>query len=76
MEGCEHARTVPVAGFVRLDRLGQLPGGGATLDAPTAILSGGSLDLFVRGTDNNVYVNRFDGTRYTGWARLPIVATN
>jgi len=55
---------------------GQLPGGGATLDAPTAILSGGSLDLFVRGTDNNVYVNRFDGTRYTGWARLPIVATN
>ena len=37
----------------------QVPGGGATTSAPTAVRYSGSLYVFVRGTDDRIYVNRF-----------------
>lgn len=32
---------------------------------------GGVLDLMVRGTDNGIYHDHFDGTAWSGWLRLP-----
>ena len=37
---------------------GEVPGNGATPDAPAATQYGDTLYLFVRGTDNKIYVNK------------------
>ena len=43
----------------------ELEGGGRTFDAPSAT---GSVDAFVRGTDNRVFQNHFlSGTRWDKW---------
>lgn len=31
----------------------------------------GKLRLFVRGTDNKIYINVFDGSSWTGWSEVP-----
>ena len=47
-----------------------MPGGGATPSGPAAVSYLGSEYVFVRGVDNAVYVNRFDGANWTGWPAL------
>jgi TPP-dependent pyruvate/acetoin dehydrogenase alpha subunit len=45
-------------------------GGGLTSDAPAAVNYHHKHFLFVRGTDDHIYVNRFDGS-WTGWSEVP-----
>ena len=50
----------------------QVPGGGATPDAPGATTYQGRLYVFVRGTDNRIYLNRLTGSSaWTGWSEVP-----
>ena len=46
-------------------------GGGLITSGPSAAVFGGKLRLFVRGTDNGIYVNSFDGSTWSGWSQLP-----
>jgi hypothetical protein len=48
----------------------EVPGGGLTTDAPAAVNYHHKHYLFVRGTDDHIYVNRYDGT-WTGWSEVP-----
>jgi hypothetical protein len=55
---------------------GEVPGSGLTLSAPAATTlafnQGNTLYLFVRGTDNKIYVNTFDNaTKWSGWSEVP-----
>ena len=50
----------------------QVPGGGATPDAPGATTYQGRLYVFVRGSDNKIYLNRLTGLgSWTGWGEVP-----
>jgi hypothetical protein len=45
--------------------------GGACWDAPSAIVDSGAVEVYVRGTDNNVYVNTLPaGGAWSGWNGL------
>ena len=48
----------------------EVPGSGLTTDAPAAVNYHHKHFLFVRGTDDHIYVNRYDGT-WTGWSEVP-----
>jgi hypothetical protein len=48
----------------------EIPGGGATPDAPAATVFNNTLYLFVRGTDNKIYLNRL-GSSWSGWSEVP-----
>lgn len=49
-----------------------VPGGGLTPSAPAATILNGNLGLFVRGTDNRIYVNwLLTSNQWTGWALVP-----
>jgi hypothetical protein len=48
----------------------EVPGSGQTTDAPEAVNYHRKHFLFVRGTDDRIYVNRYDGT-WTGWSEVP-----
>jgi hypothetical protein len=49
-----------------------VPGGGFTPSAPAATVLNGNLALFVRGSDDQLYVNWLLTTnQWTGWARVP-----
>lgn len=56
--------------------LSPVPGGGLTPSAPTAAQLGHTLYLFVQGTDNVVWVNRFDGTAWHSWTQLHVGSTS
>ena len=54
----------------------EVPGHGLTPSAPAAttlyLTAGNTLYLFVRGTDNKIYVNTFaNGTTWSGWSQVP-----
>jgi hypothetical protein len=54
----------------------EVPGHGLTPSAPAAttlfLSAGNTLYLFVRGTDNKLYVNTFaNGTTWSGWSQVP-----
>src|SRR5262249_52779896 len=48
----------------------EVPGGGVTFSAPVAVFNG-SVNLFVRGTDDRIYLNAFSGVSWTGWSEVP-----
>jgi hypothetical protein len=48
-----------------------VPGNGSTFDSPGAVIYSPSLKLFVRGTDNKLYVNTSNGTTWSGWSQVP-----
>src|SRR6478735_740974 len=65
----EAAKVVPAAFWTGWS---QVPGGGATPDAPGATTYQGRLYVFVRGTDNKIYLNRLTGSSaWTGWSEVP-----
>ena len=54
----------------------EVPGHGLTPSAPAAttlyLTAGNTLYLFVRGSDNKIYVNTFaNGTTWSGWSQVP-----
>jgi hypothetical protein len=54
----------------------EVPGNGSTLSGPTTatyIAPGGGpfLNLFVRGTNDHLYVNTHGGTKWSGWSEVP-----
>ena len=48
---------------------------GATYDAPALATVHGTLYTAVRGTDNRIYTNSFNGTSWAGWTAIPNGAT-
>jgi Zn-dependent metalloprotease len=48
-----------------------VPGGGVTSSAPAAAVVNSALHVFVRGTDNAIYQNVFNGSTWTGWSPVP-----
>jgi hypothetical protein len=46
------------------------PGGGLTPSAPTAVQLGSTLYVFVQGTENHVWVNKFNGTSWSNWHQV------
>ena len=50
----------------------QVPGHGSTPDSPArAVLHGTTLYLFVRGTNDHLYVNTSNGPTWSGWSEVP-----
>jgi hypothetical protein len=49
----------------------QVPGNGATPSGPATTQYKGKDYLFVRGTDDRIYVNIFNGSSWTGWNQVP-----
>ena len=55
----------------------EVPGNERTLSAPAATAGqlrvdlGNTLFLFVRGTDDKIYANTFNGTTWSGWSEVP-----
>jgi hypothetical protein len=49
----------------------EVPGAGATRDAPEAVNYRGDQYLFVRGTDNKIYLNRLSNGGWSGWSEVP-----
>ena len=49
----------------------EVPGNGFTKDAPEAISYHGRHYLFVRGTDDRIYLNRLTGNGWSGWSEVP-----
>ena len=50
---------------------GEVPGGGLTPDAPATTNYEDTNYVFVRGTDNRIYQNRYNGANWTGWSEVP-----
>jgi hypothetical protein len=49
-----------------------VPGEGRTPSAPAVTVVDGDLGLFVRGTDDQLYVNwLLSGNQWTGWGLVP-----
>jgi hypothetical protein len=49
-----------------------VPGGGFTPSSPAATVLNGNLGLFVRGTDDRLYVNwLLTNNQWTGWSAVP-----
>lgn len=42
--------------------------GGVCWGGPSAVIDGATVDVYVRGTDNQVWVNTWDGTGWSGWS--------
>jgi hypothetical protein len=56
----------------------EVPGGWSTISEPAAafivrqiLQNSGPLELFVRGTDNGIYENTFDGNSWSTWSEVP-----
>lgn len=56
--------------MARWDGWSAVPGGGRTFSAP-AVTMGHGLRLVVRGRDDGVHHNRFDGSSWDGWQEVP-----
>jgi hypothetical protein len=50
---------------------GEVPGNGFTLSGPAPTFDQVNDYAFVRGTDNHLYVNAFNGTTWSGWRGVP-----
>jgi hypothetical protein len=48
-----------------------VPGGGLTPSSPEGVAFNGEPWLFVRGTNNRLYLNRLTGGSWTGWSEVP-----
>jgi hypothetical protein len=46
------------------------PNHGLTLAAPSALVDGTTLKLFITGVDHGIWENDFDGTRWSGWSEI------
>jgi hypothetical protein len=49
----------------------EVPGNGFTLSAPATASYNGKDYAFVRGTNNGIYVNSFNGTTWSSWSPVP-----
>jgi hypothetical protein len=49
----------------------QVPGNGFTLSGPATTFDQGNDYVFVRGTNNHIYMNTFNGTTWSGWSEVP-----
>ena len=49
---------------------GEVPGGGSTYDSPAVSGTSTSSYVFVRGTDNRIYVNH-NASGWSGWSEVP-----
>ncbi len=49
---------------------GEVPGNGSTLSGPAATYNGNEY-VFVRGTNNRIYMNASNGTTWSGWSEVP-----
>jgi hypothetical protein len=49
----------------------EVPGNGFTLSAPATASYNGKDYVFVRGTNNRIYLNSFNGTTWSGWSPVP-----
>src|SRR5215211_1984074 len=68
--GIEAISWVPGSGWTGVNNTQLDPG--ATLSAPAAVSrNNGQVDVFVRGTDDNVFLNFYNGSAWSGWSLLP-----
>jgi peptidoglycan/xylan/chitin deacetylase (PgdA/CDA1 family) len=49
----------------------QVPGNGFTLSGPATTRYNGNDYVFVRGTNDRIYLNIFNGTTWSGWREVP-----
>lgn len=49
----------------------EVPGNGLTTDAPETVNYHGANLVFVRGTDNHIYLNRLADGIWSGWSEVP-----
>jgi hypothetical protein len=49
---------------------GEVPGNGFTLSGPATTYNGNEY-VFVRGTNNRIYMNASNGTTWSGWSEVP-----
>ena len=49
---------------------GEVPGNGSTLSGPATTYNGHDY-VFVRGTNNRIYMNASNGTTWSGWREVP-----
>jgi hypothetical protein len=49
----------------------EVPGNGFTVSGPATTFYNGSEYVFVRGTNNKIYLNTFNGTTWSGWSEVP-----
>jgi Subtilase family len=52
-------------------RWDEVPDGESTVDTPAAATYGATEFLFVRGGNDRIYLNQFDGGSWTGWGEVP-----
>ena len=68
--GIEAMSWVPGSGWTDVNNTQLDPG--ATLSAPAAISrNSGQVDVIVRGTDDGLYLNAYNGSGWSGWGGLP-----
>jgi hypothetical protein len=49
----------------------EVPGNGFTLSGPATTFYNGNFYVFVRGTNDHLYVNFLNGTTWSGWSEVP-----
>ena len=49
----------------------EVPGNGFTVSGPATTSYNGNDYVFVRGTNNLIYANSFNGTTWSGWSEVP-----
>jgi hypothetical protein len=68
--GIEAKSWVPGSGWTGVNNTQLDPG--ATLSAPAAISrNAGQVDVIVRGTNDHVFLNAYNGSAWSGWAEIP-----
>ena len=63
--GISPAQAAPLSNWT------ELPGGGASPDAPAPVAYNGIEYVFVHGTDNKIYVDLNNGVSWSGWRTVP-----
>ena len=68
--GIEAKSWVPGSGWTAVNNTQLDPG--LTASAPAAISrNSGQVDVIVRGTNDRVYLNAYNGSGWSGWAEIP-----
>src|SRR6187200_1670869 len=68
--GIEAKSWVPSSGWTAVNNTQLDPG--FTTAAPAAVSrNNGQVDVIVRGTDDRVYLNAYNGSAWSGWAQIP-----
>jgi hypothetical protein len=49
----------------------EVPSNGSTFSGPATTFYNGNDYVFVRGTNDHLYVNTFNGTTWSGWSEVP-----